>query len=309
MGVLKNLQNLSDLEFYKCAEKLQDDITDFCLRNFGLKKSPRNVNQIIKDISEEDQSEINKIFEKYGKTPNQQYASEYPEWFIDNRKRRLLSYTDDLIDFIIEANTIYPTTLRECDDRVIKLLTELVATFGEDNKGVGIGSQISQVIGIYYPTPIDNYCKVVKACKFCGRYMDDTYIIHLDKKFLRELLNDIKAICDRLGIVINKKKTQIVKLSNGFTFLKIRYFYGEHGAIIKIPCRKTITRERRKLRKLRGRLEAGKITAAEIKEQYKSWRGNIIKYKAYKSVRSCDVLYKSLYGGTYGKGENGKRRG
>ena len=149
MGVLKNLQNLSDLEFYKCAEKLQDDITDFCLRNFGLKKSPRNVNQIIKDISEEDQSEINKIFEKYGKTPNQQYASEYPEWFIDNRK----------------------------------------------------------------------------------------------------------------------------------------------------------------LRKLRGRLEAGKITAAEIKEQYKSWRGNIIKYKAYKRVRSCDVLKKSLYGGTYGKEENGKRRG
>ena len=164
------------------------------------------------------------------------------------------------------------------DERVIKLLTELVATFGEDNKGVGIGSQISQVIGIYYPTPIDNYCKIVKACKFYGRYMDDTYIIHPDKKFLRE-------------------------------FLKIRYFYGEHGAIIKIPCRKTITRERRKLRKLRGRLKAGKITAAEIKEQYKSWRGNIIKYKAYKSVRSCDVLYKSLYGGTYGKEENGKRRG
>lgn len=112
-----------------------------------------------------------------------------------------------------------------------------------------------------------------------------------------------------MGIVINKKKTQIVKLSNGFTFLKIRYFYGEHGAIIKIPCRKIITRERRKLRKLRGHLEVGKITAAEIKEQYKSWRGNIIKYKAYKSIRSCDVLYKSLYGGTYGKEENGKRRG
>ena len=45
MSVLKNLQNLSDLEFYKCAEKLQDDITDFCLRDFGLKKSPRSVKQ------------------------------------------------------------------------------------------------------------------------------------------------------------------------------------------------------------------------------------------------------------------------
>ena len=45
MSVLKNLQNLSDLEFYKCAEKLQDDITDFALRNFGLKRSPRSVKQ------------------------------------------------------------------------------------------------------------------------------------------------------------------------------------------------------------------------------------------------------------------------
>ena len=67
MSVLKNLQNLSDLEFYKCAEKLQDDITDFALRNFGLKRSPRSVNQIIKDIEEADQETINRIFAKYGR--------------------------------------------------------------------------------------------------------------------------------------------------------------------------------------------------------------------------------------------------
>ena len=117
MGVLKNLQDLSDLEFYKQAEKLQDQLTEFCLRNFGLKRSPRNVKQIIKDIEEDDQKTINAIFEKYGKTPNQQFGSEYPEWFIDKRKERIIDYTDSLIDFIIEANLIYPTTLRECDDR------------------------------------------------------------------------------------------------------------------------------------------------------------------------------------------------
>ena len=68
MGVLKNLQDLSDLEFYKQAEKLQDQLTEFCLRNFGLKRSPRNVKQIIKDIEEDDQKTINAIFEKYGIT-------------------------------------------------------------------------------------------------------------------------------------------------------------------------------------------------------------------------------------------------
>lgn len=117
MSVLKNLRNLSDLEFYRCAEKLQDDITEFCLRDFGLKKSPRSVNQVVKDISAEDQGEIDRIFAKYGKTPNQQFRSEFPEWFLNRRKERLVAYTDSLMDAVIGANMIYPTTVRECDDR------------------------------------------------------------------------------------------------------------------------------------------------------------------------------------------------
>ena len=117
MSVLKNLQDLSDLEFYKCAEKLQDDITDFCLRDFGLKKSPRSVKQVIKNIDEKDQEEINAIFAKYGRTPNQQFRSEYPEWFLKSRKLKLIKYTDTLIGCIIEANLIYAVSLAECDQR------------------------------------------------------------------------------------------------------------------------------------------------------------------------------------------------
>ena len=117
MSVLKNLQDLSDLEFYKCAEKLQDDITDFCLRDFGLKKSPRSVKQVIKNIDEKDQEEINAIFAKYGRTPNQQFRSEYPEWFLKSRKLKLIKYTDTLIGCIIEANLIYAVSIAECDQR------------------------------------------------------------------------------------------------------------------------------------------------------------------------------------------------
>ncbi len=117
MSVLKNLQDLSDLEFYKCAEKLQDDITDFCLRDFGLKKSPRSVKQVIKNIDEKDQEEINAIFAKYGRTPNQQFKSEYPEWFLKSRKLKLIKHTDTLIGCIIEANLIYAVSLAECDQR------------------------------------------------------------------------------------------------------------------------------------------------------------------------------------------------
>lgn len=194
------------------------------------------------------------------------------------------------------------------DEEVIELLRHLIATFDTaDNAGrsVGIGSQISQVAGIFYPTRIDNYCKIVRSVKYYGRYMDDTYIIHNDKQYLRELLHDIQLICDDLGIIINKKKTQIIKLSNGFTFLKMRYLITDTGKIIVIPCKASITRERRKLRKLKGKLDAGKIAYSDIAGQYKSWRGNLTKYNAYKSVRHTDALYKSLFGGYYGKEEKG----
>jgi len=194
------------------------------------------------------------------------------------------------------------------DEEVIALLRHLIMTFdtaGNTGRSVGIGSQISQIAGIFYPARIDNYCKIVRSVKYYGRYMDDTYIIHNDKQYLRDLLHDIQQICDELGIIINKKKTQIVKLSNGFTFLKMRYLITDTGKIIVIPCKAGITRERRKLRKLKRFALAGRITPAEIRGQYKSWRGNLIKYNAYKSIRSTDALYKSLFGGKHGNEEKG----
>lgn len=181
------------------------------------------------------------------------------------------------------------------DCEAMALVKYLVGTFGKDGKGVGIGSQISQVAGILYPTEIDSYCKVVRQCRYYGRYMDDTYIIHTDKEFLKSVLCGIRGICTRLGITVNEKKTQIQRLSDGFTFLKMRYLFSRTGKIAVIPCRKTITRERRKLKRLKERLGQGLITAGEIRGQYRSWRGNITRFNAYRSVRSMDALYKSLF--------------
>lgn len=85
------------------------------------------------------------------------------------------------------------------DEKVLKLTEYLIDTF-DDDKGVGIGSQLSQTAGIFYPTELDNFCKIVKGCKFYGRYMDDTYIIHENKEFLKELYKEYQAIAGKLGI-------------------------------------------------------------------------------------------------------------
>lgn len=194
------------------------------------------------------------------------------------------------------------------DENEYKLFSSLIQTFVVENNevSVGIGSQISQVCGVFYPTPLDNYCKVVRGCKFYGRYMDDTYIIHRDKAFLESVLKDYLSISEKLGLTVNLKKTHIVKLSHGFTFLKIKYNLFEDGTIIRRLSRSTITRERRKLKKYRKMMDDGRLSLEVIVQAYQSWRGTNRRFNSHTTIRSMDKLFNSLFGGIYY--DTGKKR-
>lgn len=180
-------------------------------------------------------------------------------------------------------------------------------------KSVGIGSQISQISGVYYPTRIDNYCKIVRGLKYYGRYMDDIYIIHEDKEYLKGLLNDIHGICDELGLFINPKKTQIVKLSHGFTFLKIKYKLTETGKVQERISKESVTRQRRKLKKFRKLMDAGKMSFADVRCSYDSWKGGVSHYDSYNVVKSMDKLFDELFiqpfiEGGHNNGSNEEKR-
>lgn len=69
------------------------------------------------------------------------------------------------------------------------------------HKSVNIGDQLSQILGIYYPYPIDNYVKYVRSQKFYGRYMDDWYIMNPSKEELQDLLNHIRDIAKERGTI------------------------------------------------------------------------------------------------------------
>lgn len=143
------------------------------------------------------------------------------------------------------------------------------------NKHLNIGDQTAQIAGVSYPIPIDNYIKIVKGAKYYGRYMDDSYIIHKERKFLKELLNKITEIADKIGIHINKKKTRIVKLKHCWKFLQIRYRMTESGKITKKISKESLTRFRRKMKKLRKMLSFKSFT-----DWFKSW------FTAHKKILS-----------------------
>jgi hypothetical protein len=109
MSVLKNKRDLSDMEFYKNAIRMNQELVTWMMRNFGTERNPRSVNQVIKNISEDDQKAIDDIFSKYGQSPNHEFVSEFPKWYIDRKRKRLLDLCDELIENITNANSIYPT--------------------------------------------------------------------------------------------------------------------------------------------------------------------------------------------------------
>lgn len=111
------MRKLSSMEFYKNAIRIRQRLTDWMLRDFGTKRNRRSVKQIIKEIDPTDQYVIDSIFEKYGKTPNQEFQSEFPEWFIRFEQEKLVGLLHDLIFNITAANSIYAVYTFEMDLR------------------------------------------------------------------------------------------------------------------------------------------------------------------------------------------------
>lgn len=106
------------------------------------------------------------------------------------------------------------------------------------------------------------------------------------------LYDDIVKLSEGMGLTVNLRKTQICRIDRGFKFLKLYHFVTATGKVIRKPCKKGITRERRKIRKL---YKQGALLD-DVLETYKSWRGNMLKYNSYRSVRSMDQLFNEIYG-------------
>ena len=128
--------------------------------------------------------------------------------------------------------------------------------------------------------------------------MDDFYIIHPDKNFLKDLLNDIVKLSSELGLYLNLKKTHIAPLHKPFTFLKVRYILSPTGKITMSLHKSNFARERIKFKKL------NKILSREdLGAQYHSWRGGILRlistkqpthYHNYKSLTTSDRFFQTL---------------
>ena len=117
MSVIVPYRDLSDMEYYKVAVTIRNDITKWLLRDFGSHKRMKPLRMVIKDASEEETKAVNDIFEAHGQSLNKQFLKEYPEWFLEFERDRLIKYSCDIVINIIKANSIYPQCMAELEQR------------------------------------------------------------------------------------------------------------------------------------------------------------------------------------------------
>ena len=169
----------------------------------------------------------------------------------------------------------------------------------ENNQSVGIclGSQVSQIMALVVPNMLDHYIKDRVGVKHYIRYMDDGVILSDDKEFLHKLYAEMKQICEELGLRFNEKKTKIVPVRKGFTFLKIQYRVLPTGKVLKRLTRAGTVRMRRKLKKFKHLVDKGEMTMDDVYNSIQSWVAHSAIADSYKTRRSMLRLYNDLFGG------------
>ena len=161
------------------------------------------------------------------------------------------------------------------------------------NSGLPLGNQTSSPLALLYLDDLDHWLKDELGLVY-GRYMDDFYIIHNDKKFLRSILKQIEERTAPLGLKLNGK-TQIFPLKNGIDFLGFHSYLTETGKVIRKVRAKSINNMRRKIRKYRERVDRGEMTLEEVQQSYTSWLAHISHGNTYKLKQNTDSLFYATF--------------
>lgn len=163
-----------------------------------------------------------------------------------------------------------------CPD-TLNLIDTIIDSTG-DPRGLPIGSLTSQLWANVYLNELDHHLKDVFQVEYYIRYMDDFVVFHENKRYLRDLLEEItEYLADPLRLSLNRK-TQIFPIRpRSVDFLGYRIWPG-HRLLRKSNVRRT----KRKLHKFERLYSAGFITLDKITPSVMSWLGHAMNADSYR---------------------------
>lgn len=130
----------------------------------------------------------------------------------------------------------------------------------EEERGLGLGNQTSQIVAVEYASPIDHMICEVLRLGLSGRYMDDGYAFCPDGDTAREALGAIEATAASLDLALHPRKCGVEPASREHVFLKYTFRVdGWSGQVAMAPVAETLRRYRRRHLRLCRLAAAGAI--------------------------------------------------
>jgi len=180
------------------------------------------------------------------------------------------------------------------DDDVYWLCKKFIDSTG-NGVGLPLGNQISQVFALLYLHGMDRYIQEDLGINLWGRYMDDFFLIHHDKKYIKECLQGIKSHIEVLNLSLNNK-TQIMPFKNGVKFCGFHTYVTKDGKVIRKLKNENKRAAQKKYRRMARLVKEGKLCEKKLYESYNAWKNHISHGNCVKLGRGMDDMVFGILG-------------
>lgn len=159
--------------------------------------------------------------------------------------------------------------------------------------GLPLGNQAAQVYALLMLNGLDHFVTGELGISFYGRYMDDFYLIHSNKEYLKWCLVCIKQFVDNLGLSLNGK-TQIIPFKNGLLFTGFHHYITKDGKYIRKLNGVNKRRIRKKIRVWAKLVNSDKMSEQKFYEKYNAWKNHAMHGNCIKLCHSMDLYVKEV---------------
>ena len=167
----------------------------------------------------------------------------------------------------------------------------------EPGCGIPIGNLTSQLFSNIYLNDFDHYMKRTLGLKHYGRYVDDFFVVHNDKEYLKAIIKLSKDyLATHLELKLHPQKIYLQPIENGISYL---------GGFITPYCiavdKRTRKKVCRKFQEMDKNNKKGSITVEEVlkyRATINSYLGILSHYRAYNLKK--ELIFKYQFPYTYG---------
>lgn len=159
--------------------------------------------------------------------------------------------------------------------------------------GLPLGNQAAQVYALLILNGLDRFITGELGISLYGRYMDDFYLIHHDKEYLKWCLECINQFVNSIGLSLNGK-TQIIPFKNGLLFTGFHHYITVDGKYIRKLNGANKRRIRKKIRVWAKLVKSGKMSEKKFFEKYNAWKNHAMHGNCIKLCHSMDLYVKEV---------------